>query len=66
MTPHELMSHLDNDYPLSYNIATLRAAAKRIRTLEEALNAFDPAHPALATYRNVNIGWLNLLDGKDE
>ena len=66
MTNSELMSHLDNDYPLSYNPKVLRAAAKRIRTLEEALNAFDPADPALATYRNINIGWLNLLDGKDE
>ena len=66
MTNAELMDKLDKDNPSYYNRDVLRAAALRIRTLEGALNAFDPEHPALVTYRNVNIGWLNLLDGKDE
>jgi hypothetical protein len=60
------MAKLDNDNPSYYNRDVLRAAARRIRTLEGALEAFDPKHPALATYKNVNLGWLNLLDGKDE
>ena len=66
MTNSELMAKLDNDNPSSYNREVLRAAARRIRTLEGALEAFDPKHPAIATYKNVNLGWLNLLDGKDE
>lgn len=66
MTNSELMTKLDTDNPQQYNREVLRAAARRIRTLEGALDAFDPEHPALMTYRNVNIGWLNLLDGKDE
>ena len=66
MTNSELMAKLDNDNPAYYNREVLRAAASRIRTLEGALAAFDPEHPALMTYRNVNLGWLNLLDGKDE
>lgn len=66
MTNHELMAKLDTDNPQQYNSEVLRAAARRIRTLEWALDAFDPEHPALMTYRNVNLGWLNLLDGKDE
>ena len=66
MTNSELMAKLDNDNPAYYNREVLRAAGRRIRTLEGALQAFDPKHPALATYKNVNLGWLNLLDGKDE
>ena len=66
MTNSELMAKLDNDNPSYYDREVLRAAARRIRTLEWALDAFDPEHPALMTYKNVNLGWLNLLDGKDE
>ena len=66
MTNSELMDKLDKDNPQQYSREVLRAAARRIRTLEWALNAFDPEHPALMTYRNVNLGWLNLLEGSDE
>ena len=66
MTNDELMTKLDLDNPTMYNREVLRAASRRIRTLEGALEAFDPEHPALMTYKNVNLGWLNLLDGKDE